>query len=51
MHMSEMIDESQNSNIEQRHDVFSNLIAANDENVDMTHLTKNEIIGVFGFFV
>lgn len=50
MHMSEMIDERQNSNIEQRHDVFSNLIAANDENVDMTNLTKSEIIGAFGFF-
>ena len=52
MYMSEMIDERQNSNIlEKRHDVFSNLLAANDENVDMTNLTKSEIIGAFGFFV
>ena len=43
--MSEMIDERQNSNLEERHDVFSNFIAANDENVDMTNLTKSEIIG------
>ena len=48
--MSEMIDERQNSNIES-HDVFSNLIAANDENVEMTNLTKSEIIGVCEFFV
>ena len=48
--MSEMIDERRNSYIE-RHDVFSNLIAANDENVDMTDFTKNEIIGACGFFV
>ena len=47
--MSEMIDERQNSNIE-RHDVFSNFIAANNENVDMTNLTKIEIIGSCGFF-
>ena len=50
MYMSDMIDERQNSNIE-RHDVFSNLIAANDENVDMTNLTKNEIIGGCEFLV
>jgi hypothetical protein len=49
--MSEMIDERQNSNIE-RHDVFSNFIAANNENVDMTNLTKIEIIGACcGFFI
>lgn len=48
--MSEMVDERQNSNVE-RHDVFSNLIAANDENVDMTNLTKSEIIGACRFFV
>lgn len=46
--MSEMIDERQNSNIE-RHDVFSNFIAANNENV--TNLTKSEIIGARGFFI
>ena len=46
MYMSEMIDERQNADKEQRHDVFSNLLAANDENMDMT-LTKREIIGVF----
>lgn len=48
--MSEMIDERQNSNIE-RHDVFSNFIAANNENVDMTNLTKIEIIGMCKFFI
>lgn len=47
MYMSEMIDERQKSNIE-RHDVFSNFIAANNENVDTTDLTKNEIIGAWG---
>ena len=50
MYMSEMVDERKNSNVE-RYDVFSNLIAANDENVDMTNLTKSEIIGGCGFFV
>ena len=49
--MSEMVDERQRSNIEQRHDVFSNLLAANDKNVDMTNLTKSEIIGAFRFFI
>ena len=48
--MSEMIDERQNSNIE-RHDLFSNLIAANDENMDMINLTKSEIIGACVFFI
>ena len=52
MYMSEMVDERQNNpNIEERHDVFSNLIAANDDNVEMTTLAKSEIIGAFGFFV
>ena len=50
MYMSEMIDERQNSNVE-RHDLFSNLIAAKDENMDTTNLTKSEIIGAYGFFV
>ena len=44
MYMSEMVDDRQNSNVE-RHDVFSNLVAANDENVDKSGLTKSEIIG------
>ena len=48
--MSEMVDERQDSNVE-HHDVFSNLIAANDENVDMSNLTKNEIIGACGFLI
>ena len=47
--MSEMIDDRQNSNVE-RHDVFSNFIAANSENVDMTDLTKSEIIGTCWFY-
>ena len=50
MYMSDMIDERQKSNIE-RHDVFSNFIAANNENVDLTNLTKSEIIGACSFFV
>ena len=48
--MSEMIDERQNSNVE-RHDLFSNFIAAKNENEDMENLSKNEIIGAFEFFV
>ena len=48
--MSEMVDERKNSNVE-RHDVFSNFIAANNENADMTDLTKTEIIGARRFFV
>ena len=46
--MTEMIDERQISNVE-RHDIFSNLIAANNENE--TNLSKSEIIGACGFFV
>ena len=48
MYMSEMIEERQNSEKVQRHDLLSNLLAANDENLDVTNLTKSEIIGVFG---
>ena len=48
--MSEMIDERQKSNIG-RHDVLSNFIAANNENMDITNLTKSEIIGACSFFV
>ena len=51
MYMSEMIDERQHSGQEQRHDLFSNLLATNDENIDTTNLTKSEIMGVFDFFV
>lgn len=50
--MSEMIDERQNSNSDiERHDIFSNFIAANNENVDTTNLTKSEIIGARGCFI
>jgi len=45
-----MIDERQNSAKEPHHDVFSNLLAANDENLDITALPNSEIIGVFNFF-
>ena len=48
MYMSEMIEERQNSEKVQRHDLLSNLLAANDENLDVTNLTTSEIIGVFG---
>ena len=48
MYMSEMIDERQHSTIE-RYDLFSNLLAANDENIDVTNVTKGEMIGVFDY--
>jgi len=46
MYMSEMIEERQNPEREQRHDLLSNLLAANDENLDVTNLTKSELIAV-----
>ena len=45
-YMSEMIEERQNSNKEQRHDLFSNLLSANDEDLDVTNLTKRELMGM-----
>ena len=50
-YMSEMIEERQNSNKEQRHDLFSNLLSANDEDLDVTNLTKRELMGMLWFFL
>ena len=45
MYMSEMIRERQNSEKVERHDLFSNLLAANDEDMDIVNLTESELIG------
>jgi len=50
MHMSEMIEERQNFGGVQCHDLFNNLLAANDGG-DVINLTKSEIIGVFDSFL
>ena len=47
MYMSEMIKERQNSEKAERNDLFSNLLAANDEDMDIMNLTESEIIGAF----
>ena len=47
MYMSEMIRERQKSEKVERHDLFSNLLAANDEDMDIVNLTESEIIGVY----
>ena len=46
MYISEMIRERQNSEKVERHDLFSNLLAANDEDMDIVNLTESELIGV-----
>ena len=46
MYMSEMIRERQISEKVERHDLFSNLLAANDEDMDIRNLTESELIGV-----
>ena len=46
MYMSEMIKEQQNSEKVGRHDLFSNLLAANNEDMDTTNLTESELIGM-----
>ena len=47
MYMSEMIEGRQNPDKLQRHDLFSNLLAANDDGGEVINLTESEIIGVF----
>jgi len=47
MYMSEMIEGRQNPDKVQRHDLFSNLLAANDDGGEVINLTESEIIGVF----
>ena len=49
MYMSEMIKERQNSEEVERYDLFSNLLAANDEDADLINLTESELIGMFNF--
>jgi len=51
MYMSEMIRERQNSEKVERHDLFSNLLAANDEDMDIINLTENELIGNIYIFL
>lgn len=46
MYISEMIRERQNSEKVERHDLFSNLLEANDEDMDIVNLTESELIGV-----
>ena len=50
MYMSEMIEQRQISEKGQRHDLFSNFLAANDEDLDVTNLTKSELIGLSNSF-
>ena len=45
-----MIEQRQNSERGQRHDLFSNLLEANDEDLDVTNLTEREIIGLSNSF-
>lgn len=42
-----MIRKRQNSEKVERHDLFSNLLAANDEDMDIVNLTESELIGMF----
>ncbi|KAF8804431.1 cytochrome P450 [Phlegmacium glaucopus] len=51
MYMSEMIKERQNSEKVERHDLFSNLLAANDEDLDVINLTESELIGNIYIFL
>ena len=44
--MSEMIKERQNSEKVERHDLFSNLLEANNGDMDAIKLTESELIGV-----
>ena len=43
--MVEMIHERQRAEKVQRHDLFSNLLEANDQTLDATTLTEDEIVG------
>jgi cytochrome P450 len=43
--MTEMIRERQASEKIERHDLFSQLLEANDNNLDATTLTESELIG------
>jgi hypothetical protein len=43
--MVEMIHERQRAEKVQRHDLFSSLLAANDQTLDANILTEDEIIG------
>lgn len=48
MYMSEMIEERKGSEKVQRHDLLSNLVEANDENLDAINLANSELIGILG---
>lgn len=43
--MTEMIRERQAAEKVERHDLFSQLLEANDNNLDATTLTESELIG------
>ena len=45
--MVEMIQERQSAEKVQRHDLFSNLLAANDHTLDVTTLSEDELIGLW----
>ena len=49
--MVEMIQERQSAEKVQRHDLFSNLLAANDHSLDVTALSENELIGLWATHV
>jgi len=40
-----MVHERQRAEQVQRHDLFSNLLAANDQSFDVATLTEDEIVG------
>lgn len=44
-YMTEMIHERQAAEKIERHDLFSQLLEANDNNLDVTALTESELIG------
>ncbi|KAF8161202.1 cytochrome P450 [Crassisporium funariophilum] len=50
-YMSEMIQERQSSEKLDRHDLFTNLLEANDDGSDTTNLTESELIGNIYIFL
>ncbi|KAF8967870.1 cytochrome P450 [Flammula alnicola] len=50
-YMAEMIQERQRAEKVQRHDLFSSLLEANDDSLDVTALTESELIGNIYIFL
>ncbi|KAF9481511.1 cytochrome P450 [Pholiota conissans] len=50
-YMADMIHERQSAEKVERHDLFSQLLEANDNNLDMTALTESELIGNIYIFL